>query len=867
MLSPPPHSATSPPTKRDLKSWWKGFKLQSRNHDTQEQVLRGIFGVPLRQSITYANVAISLIDENGRSYIYGYVPIVVAKCGVYLKDKATEVEGIFRLSGSEKRIKELKLAFDSPDRYGKGLSWAGYTVHDAANVLRRYLNDLPEPVVPLDFYERFRDPLRHAIKQGSGDVDGPQLMDGFDMNAAIAQYQNLITELPPLNRQLLLYILDLLAVFAAKADINRMNSQNLSAIFQPGILSHPTHAMAPEEYRLNQFVLIFLIENQDHFLIGMRGTAADAQTVQEVSRGTPPVTPNVWSDDAGIGVTRTASNASAGAESVARDGKIRRNRSTSSRNSRHSGQNQYAGNMPTGANHSANKGVGSSSNNHVGRTSSPRSSSPAIVTTPTTGGNTSGLSRSNTLPARSPGIGPGRFAKRTDLSGNHVSPLTPNSPHLTTQVAPSFDPVAEVATPVEEVNTSDPFTTTSEGAGHAAPTRKPKFALGGLPSTMPAVALVAPQGVEAPTTTPSKEKRFQLFPRSNTGENTGEPRPQPNKLKKKRLLSGAHESAHSSTASLPTSPAHELAINPMEEQIKQPANDDSLKHQKEDAISGPEELESTPRASQAQSADTTATTTPTPSAVANGATAGTGSSTPPAEATQWPKKISPSTSPSSSFNEGSDIDATNESAATAGVTAQPRETQTEQKAKKRLWRLSRRRDEMQSPQPPQPPQSPAPAPAPAPVTSPAATPAAATAISPLSNSNLSNISATPGPGSSLGSNAHAGVSTSSVGSGGPPLAGVGSLTLTGASGASDPALAHLEAAPDSGKSDETSKGKISGWLKNKYREAKETAEQRRTKSPSPPVPSVASASALSVAMRGKSYELDRVAEENEASRL
>jgi hypothetical protein len=47
----------------------------------------GIFGVPLRQSITYANVAISLVDANGKSYIYGYVPIVVAKCGVFLKEK------------------------------------------------------------------------------------------------------------------------------------------------------------------------------------------------------------------------------------------------------------------------------------------------------------------------------------------------------------------------------------------------------------------------------------------------------------------------------------------------------------------------------------------------------------------------------------------------------------------------------------------------------------------------------------------------------------------------------------------------------------------------------------------------------------
>lgn len=48
---------------------------------------RGIFGVPLPQSILYANVAISLSNDQGESFIYGYVPIVVAKCGVFLKEK------------------------------------------------------------------------------------------------------------------------------------------------------------------------------------------------------------------------------------------------------------------------------------------------------------------------------------------------------------------------------------------------------------------------------------------------------------------------------------------------------------------------------------------------------------------------------------------------------------------------------------------------------------------------------------------------------------------------------------------------------------------------------------------------------------
>jgi hypothetical protein len=46
----------------------------------------GIFGAPLHESISRANVAISSVDPDGSSYIYGYIPLVVAKIGVYLKE-------------------------------------------------------------------------------------------------------------------------------------------------------------------------------------------------------------------------------------------------------------------------------------------------------------------------------------------------------------------------------------------------------------------------------------------------------------------------------------------------------------------------------------------------------------------------------------------------------------------------------------------------------------------------------------------------------------------------------------------------------------------------------------------------------------
>jgi hypothetical protein len=72
---------------------------------------------------------------------------------------ATDVEGIFRVSGSAKRIKELQAFFDSPPTYGKALDWDGFNVHDAANVFRRYINHLPEPIIPHDYYFAFRKPL------------------------------------------------------------------------------------------------------------------------------------------------------------------------------------------------------------------------------------------------------------------------------------------------------------------------------------------------------------------------------------------------------------------------------------------------------------------------------------------------------------------------------------------------------------------------------------------------------------------------------------------------------------------------------------------------------------------------------------
>lgn len=59
---------------------------------------------------------------------------------------ATEVEGVFRIAGSQKRMRDLQETFDVGPKYGKTVVWERYSVHDAASVLRRYLNQMPVSV-------------------------------------------------------------------------------------------------------------------------------------------------------------------------------------------------------------------------------------------------------------------------------------------------------------------------------------------------------------------------------------------------------------------------------------------------------------------------------------------------------------------------------------------------------------------------------------------------------------------------------------------------------------------------------------------------------------------------------------------------
>ncbi|KAJ2402656.1 GTPase activating protein (GAP) for Rho1p, partial [Coemansia sp. RSA 2559] len=203
-----------------------------------------LFGVPLTIAVRLAGVHVGRVAGNGEPCV---VPTVVAVCGLYLWQNGQQTQGIFRVNGSMKRVQRLQDEFNTAPSYGRHTDWSGYTLHDAATILRRYLISLPESVISVDHYSAFLEKLSESVPD--------------DVKAR--DFGTLIYGLTPEARNTLLYILEMLSVFARSENSTRtlMNSSNLAAVLQPCLLVHPGHVADPQEYGKAKDVIEFLIAN------------------------------------------------------------------------------------------------------------------------------------------------------------------------------------------------------------------------------------------------------------------------------------------------------------------------------------------------------------------------------------------------------------------------------------------------------------------------------------------------------------------------------------------------------------------------------------------------------------------------------
>ncbi|NWX90555.1 RHG25 protein, partial [Nothoprocta pentlandii] len=140
------------------------------------------------------------------------VPILVQKCAEFIWEHGMSEEGIFRLPGQENVVKRLRDAFDAGERPSFDRDT---DVHTVASLLKLYLRELPEPVVPWVQYEDF-------------------LLCGQELDADESKgHQALLKQLsllPRENYNLLSYICRFLHEIQLNCSINKMSVDNLATV-------------------------------------------------------------------------------------------------------------------------------------------------------------------------------------------------------------------------------------------------------------------------------------------------------------------------------------------------------------------------------------------------------------------------------------------------------------------------------------------------------------------------------------------------------------------------------------------------------------------------------------------------------------
>ncbi|XP_036000523.1 rho GTPase-activating protein 25 isoform X1 [Fundulus heteroclitus] len=183
--------------------------------DDWVRTLRRVIGVPA--SGVFGK---SLIDTLTYEQRFGphTVPILVQKCVEFITEHGLEEEGIFRLPGQDNAVKQFRDAFDAGERP----SFPSDTdVHTVASLLKLYLRELPEPVVPWSQYQDF--------------LDCTTLLDNSSKEG-FAKLEKQIALLPRANYNILSYVCRFLFEVQRHSSVNKMNVENLATVMGINLL-------------------------------------------------------------------------------------------------------------------------------------------------------------------------------------------------------------------------------------------------------------------------------------------------------------------------------------------------------------------------------------------------------------------------------------------------------------------------------------------------------------------------------------------------------------------------------------------------------------------------------------------------------
>ncbi|XP_045697988.1 rho GTPase-activating protein 22 isoform X2 [Phyllostomus hastatus] len=205
-------------SQRDMENWvqairrviWAPFgggTAHSLHVHPLEPLHPGVFGQHLEDTVHLE-----------QKYGPRLAPMLVEQCVDFIREHGLTEEGLFRMPGQANLVRDLQDSFDCGE---KPLFDSTTDVHTVASLLKLYLRELPEPVVPFARYEDFLSCAQLLTKdEGEGTLE-------------LAKQ---VSSLPLANYNLLRYICKFLDEVQSHSNVNKMSVQNLATVFGPNIL-------------------------------------------------------------------------------------------------------------------------------------------------------------------------------------------------------------------------------------------------------------------------------------------------------------------------------------------------------------------------------------------------------------------------------------------------------------------------------------------------------------------------------------------------------------------------------------------------------------------------------------------------------
>uniref|UniRef100_A0A8C7LTQ4 Rho-GAP domain-containing protein n=1 Tax=Oncorhynchus mykiss TaxID=8022 RepID=A0A8C7LTQ4_ONCMY len=216
----------------------------------------------------------------GRDFTQGLgdpdgVPLVIRKCITEIESRALRMKGIYRVNGVKTRVEKLCQAFEN----GKELVELSQAFpHDISNMLKLYLRQLPEPILPFHLYQSLMGLAKESLRSASpspdgGEVAGTAVLADLGAETPLevltlvhSLRELMLTELPQANTATLRYIAQHLRRVCECEQENKMSPSNLGIVFGPTLMrprpSGATVALSslvdyPHQARIVETLIVF----------------------------------------------------------------------------------------------------------------------------------------------------------------------------------------------------------------------------------------------------------------------------------------------------------------------------------------------------------------------------------------------------------------------------------------------------------------------------------------------------------------------------------------------------------------------------------------------------------------------------------